>query len=1320
MRFFNSKNVKIFPCSNRGTYSSTAEYEASETLDSVFDLESRLASEYNFTNLSGIINNKKSYVISFEQLPYPITRNKDPNHNHNFNEKGVCSCGVLSSEHTHQFNANNICLNCGWEPDYLLKVVINGYYFEIITKKFPIFTVSSGTSLINDYKSILDSKLWITLQKTSLREADLQDNARHTYQLGSMFARSYTGTHEAEKAKDEQTVANSSNYYLSQHFEILESGSQQLAIPVSTIINGSIALNKLDFPANHVAGSIAKEYYCSAIGITSNGNSLEPWVGEGEEAPDGHFKVLLERESGETEADVVLCYLDLSDPANWLENLAAGKFLNSPDFLNRVEGPEELDVEKLFVTSIAPTQIMTETGPNSGSLDIQATTITSNSIDAATMDAAVIEANTIKATATLSAPEADLDEIVTDKASISALIVPSLESITLTGTEPATDDKSLKAEIDVLIDAADTLVKADLRGDLKLVAKTAENGLEADITLPEDVSITSIYGTTPCLATSIANWSEAAEGAWNPAIPTNLTITGLKKEISCLTEAGGEPNKINKILLSETELTPDGNKSIELAGQIKLEHLHASDKNRVSTLETIIGKTTFDSSTDTSIVAEIASLKDSLKNLDNVMNFIGVLSADELRTYTGKNTYSETKNIEVGDVVVVSAEGGFNYLGKRYEDGTEFICTEVLDTARSYEWEEPDATSENGTKTVTCDALSIWQEIGTCNITTGAINHILGEDTDDAREGSIKGRLCATEDGIDTLNEAIGIGDYSETENTILKRIKAIEDDLGEEADEGATGDSTIKGRLGSLETIVGAYESEDSIGDRLSSLEDLTSDTGEIMTAISDIVEDIGDTDTDGTVINRLGKIETAIGSNGTTDSILDRLATIEGILDGTGDTGDSGEGEVDSSITGRLTAVDSRLTAVETNIGNVAISNVVERISALEDNEIVKAATNLTLDDFKTSIEDAVIEDEDFISKVEGFIGTTVDGQATGKVIDFIETFAETANFKDRVRTEIGYEIATFAQTSEFTDTVDSRVDSQIASYVASDDFEAKVDTEIISNYVLDSTAAIEAIHAKASEQAQLYTLNDDDKAKINEKASAAAQSYTLTEDDGRIVNTKVQATIDTILDSYSIPETTFEEKLEPKVKTKLATYISDTYDLTPDDKEAVETKVVNYISNDYVFDTDEQIQSIIDGKATTAVNNAITAYTIAADNDKINGKVTEAYNTKIDQYTITSTDAAITNKVNSAFYNAVQNMKIVALAFNSNEVPVDPALIQPVVAVSGSYITLPTLTSNGKTFRGWHPNKDSTEAAKVEYAPQKNTLYYAIWEEAPETED
>jgi hypothetical protein len=1298
MRFFNSKNVKIFPCSNRGTYSSTVEYEASETLDSVFDLESRLASEYNFTNLSGIINNKKSYVISFEQLPYPITRSQDPTHSHSFDENGVCRCGVLSSGHTHQFNANNICSNCGWEPDYLLKVVINGYYFEIITKKFPIFTVSSGTSLINDYKSILESKLWITLQKTSLREADLHDNARHTYQLGSMFARSYTGTYEAEKANEENPPANSSNYYLSQHFEVLEAGKQP-TIPVSTIINGSIALNKLDFPANHVAGSIAKEYYCAAIGITSNDNSLEPWVGkEGEEAPDGHFKVLLERESGETEADVVLCCLDLSDPANWLENLAAGKFLNSPEFSNRVEGPEELDVEKLFVTSIAPTQIMTETGPNSGSLDIQATTITSNSIDAATMDAAVIEAGKIKATATLSAPEADLDEIVTDKASISALIVPSLECITLDkGTESTDDDKSLKAEIDDLIDAADTLVKADLRGDLKLVAKTTENGLEADITLPEDVSITSIYGTTACLATSIDNWSESAAGAWNPEIPTDLTLTGLKKEISCLTAAGGEPNKINKILLSENEITPDGNKAIELAGQIKLEHLHASDKNRVSTLETIIGKTTFDSSTDTSIVAEIANLKDSLKNLDNVMNFIGVISADELRTYTGKNTYSETKNIEVGDVVVVSAEGGFNYSEKRYEDGTEFICTGVSDNA------------------------STWQEIGTCNITTSAINHILGEDTDDAREGSIKGRLCATEDGIDTLNEAIGIGDYSETENTILKRIKAIEDGIGEDVDEGNTGDSTIKGRLGSLETIVGAYESEDSIGDRLSSLEDLTSDTGEIMTAISDILGDIGDaaTDTDGTIVDRLDSIEEAIGGNGTTESILDRLATIEGILDGTGDAGDSDEGEVDSSITGRLTAVDSRLTAVETNIGDVVISNVVERISALEDNEIVKAAANLTLDDFKTSIEDAVIEDEDFINKVEGFIGTTVDGQATGKVIDFIETFAETANFKDRVRTEIGYEIATFAQTSEFTDAVDSRVDSQIASYVASDDFEAKVDTEIVSNYVLDSTAAIEAIHAKASEQAQLYTLDDDDKAKINEKASAVAQSYTLTEDDEGTVNTKVQATIGTMLDSYSISETTFEEKLEPKVKTKLATYISDTYDLTADDKEAVETKVVTYISNDYVFDADEQIQPIIDGKATTAVNNAITAYTIAADNDTIGSKVTEAYNTKIDQYTIASTNTTITAKVNSAFYNAVQNMKIVALAFNSNEVPVDPALIKPVVAVSGSSVTLPTLTSDGKTFRGWHTDKDSAEAYFVVYAPQDNTIYYAIWGEAPETE-
>jgi hypothetical protein len=1330
MRFFNSKNVKIFPCSNRGNYSSTAAAEASGTLDNVFDLESRLASEYNFTHLPGAINklqNKKSYIISWEQLPYSNAGSKDPNHAHSYNDKGVCACGALRANHEHNFNANDRCLDCGWTPDYLLKLVLNGYYFEIITKRYPIFTVLNGPVYGHVNQDLLRCKLWITLQKNVLRQEDLYDNTRSTYQLGSMFARSYLDSYEAKAANPSGTTNNNitKRYYIAQTREVL-AGSTIPEIPVSTIPASSIALNFLDFPATTEETEVkTKEYYCAAIGITSPG-SLEPWVGTtaDEEAPPRHFKVRLERETGETESDVELYCLDLSDPANWLDNLAAGEFLYSPDFENRVDGPDNLAVKNIYVSKIAPTQTKSGTITENATLNIEATSITAGDIIASTVTTGAhrtgkLTAGDAKITLLSACPTANITDLT-----VSTVNLPAMSRVTLTGEPEESNPITLLNKVQSMIDEADDSVKNDLRGNLVLRAADTENGV-SEIKLASDINFTKLYGNTPCIAQAKENWSSADADAWQSDIPTGLTLTGLRQEISCLTQKGGEPNNLNYLYIGDKQLdtTSKGDDTLVVDLDQKLAITNLSDASRVSDLETLVGTSEFYA--DTTIVEDIANLKVQLKNLDNVMNFVDVILPAQLRTYTQATVYADKENraIEVGDVVIVSdgTDGGeFEYLGKTYKSGTEFICTKVPETPETWTSSVPEGETPEE-----IILKSIWQEIGTCNITTSAINNILGEDT---REGSIKGRLCAVEDGIDDINKAIGIGDYSETDDTILKRIKAIEDDLGEEADEGATGDSTIKGRLGSLETIVGEYESEDSIGDRLSSLEDLTSATGEIRTAISGIVEDIGDTDADGTVINRLGKIETAIGSSGTTESILDRLATIEGILDGTGDTGDSGEGEVDSSITGRLTAVDSRLTAVETNIGNVAISNVVERISTLEDNEIVKAAANLTLDDFKTSIEDAVIEDEDFIRKVEGFIGTTVDGQAEGKVIDFIETFAETDDFKTEVRTEIESEITTFASTSEFTDAVDSQVDSRIASYVESDDFKDKVDTEIVSNYVLDSEAAIEAIYAQASAQAQLYPLSTEDENAIKAKASAVAQSYTLTGDDEGAVNTKVQtkvqATIDAVLEGYSIPETTFEEKLEPKVKTKLATYISDTYDLTADDKKAVETKVVTYISNDYVFDTDEQIQSIIDGKATTAVNNAITAYTIAADNDKISGKVTEAYNTKIDQYTITSTDATITAKVNSAFYTAVQNMKIdmkiVALAFNSNEVPVDPALIQPVVAVSGSSITLPTLTSNGKIFRGWHPNKDSTEAYFVVYAPQENTLYYAIWEEAPETED
>ena len=1256
MRFFNSKNVKIFPCSNRGTYSSTVEYEASETLDSVFDLESRLASEYNFTNLSGIINNKKSYVISFEQLPYPITRSQDPAHSHSFNEKGVCSCGVLSSGHTHQFNTNNICLGCGWEPDYLLKVVINGYYFEIITKKFPIFTVSSGTRLINDYKSILDSKLWITLQKTSLREADLHDSTRHTYQLGSMFARSYTGTHEAEKAKDEQTVANSSNYYLSQHFEILEPGSQQLAIPVSTIINGSIALNILDFPADHVAGSIEKEYYCSAIGITSNGNSLEPWVGkENEEAPDGHFKVLLERESGETEADVVLCCLDLADPANWLENLAAGKFLNSPNFSDRVEGPEELEVGKLIATSISAP---------AANLDIRATTIISDSVNTATIEAGTIEAETIELTDTISAPAADLTKITADDARISKLIVPSLTRITLDlDTGSAADDRTLKAEIDTLIDRADKSVKNELRGDLVLRAADTENGV-SEIKLASDINFTDLYGTTPCLATSMANWSETAEGAWNPAIPTNLTLTGLKKEISCLTAAGGEPNKINTISLGETELTPDGDKHIDLAGKIKLEHLHTDDKNRVSTLEKIIGKTTFVESTDTSIVAEIADLKDSLKNLDNVMNFIGVISAEELRTYTGKNTYSETKNIEVGDVVVVSAEGGFNYLDKRYEDGTEFICTGVSDSA------------------------STWQEIGTCNLTTSSLKQLLGEDTGTTtRTGSIKERLCNVEDSLSDIKDET-------KEGTISYRIKTIEGVIGDNTD-------------------------EDSLQGRLSSLEDLISDTGEIGSAITTNTDTIGNSSKAGSIIYRLDGIETTLGTDTTAESVLGRLTLVENTLSGTGGGADGDdEGETGGSLPERVIALEDKVSDIEDVIDVIGTTanesgTLTGRLNALETNSIVAAAKDITLDDFKTSIEDdvkdAVLGDSNFIKMVDESISGSVAAQTPGKVVDFI------LNDYD------------FANDSDFTGAVAAKV-------------QTAAETELSSLSVAD----IEFPKNPADSNSEKIKIEDKvNEAFLSEVAEVNLDTLTFKpspEGDDLTIATAVSNAFDRQIKAVNLDTLTFEPSpgedaitiataVSNVVTTAVNTGVSNaTTSINNQINEVISNNITAIGANRALSDNENDT---VGANITTKINeeissdiSKITADRDLGDDQTVGTKITSKLNLQAkalaENYNITDNDEAmqiLSNKINGIFQ---QTLVLYAVAFNVNGM--DLPTPAPMAALADCTITLPTLTLEGYNFLGWSTTKSEDNVIQTSsYVVSESQILHAIWQEdVPETED
>lgn len=56
--YFSSKNVKIFPCANRGKFA---------TDNGSFDPESRVVSEHNFTRIPGILPGRDSYKISYTE-----------------------------------------------------------------------------------------------------------------------------------------------------------------------------------------------------------------------------------------------------------------------------------------------------------------------------------------------------------------------------------------------------------------------------------------------------------------------------------------------------------------------------------------------------------------------------------------------------------------------------------------------------------------------------------------------------------------------------------------------------------------------------------------------------------------------------------------------------------------------------------------------------------------------------------------------------------------------------------------------------------------------------------------------------------------------------------------------------------------------------------------------------------------------------------------------------------------------------------------------------------------------------------------------------
>jgi hypothetical protein len=64
MAYFLSRDIKVFPCTYRGVITEDLNTE-DKTDRQAFDPESRLVSEYNYTHLPGIVNDKKSYIVDY-------------------------------------------------------------------------------------------------------------------------------------------------------------------------------------------------------------------------------------------------------------------------------------------------------------------------------------------------------------------------------------------------------------------------------------------------------------------------------------------------------------------------------------------------------------------------------------------------------------------------------------------------------------------------------------------------------------------------------------------------------------------------------------------------------------------------------------------------------------------------------------------------------------------------------------------------------------------------------------------------------------------------------------------------------------------------------------------------------------------------------------------------------------------------------------------------------------------------------------------------------------------------------------------------------
>lgn len=136
--YLQSKYVKVFPCTYRGTYIVSND-ETAET--KTFDPEARLTTESNYTNIPGFHYPLNSYVVSFE--------------------------------------------------DDLLKCVIDGYYFELLLKNDndeSLFAVNTEGQLICTATSTPATKIrfYIGLKQIQLTPENTLEIERDTEVLSNL------------------------------------------------------------------------------------------------------------------------------------------------------------------------------------------------------------------------------------------------------------------------------------------------------------------------------------------------------------------------------------------------------------------------------------------------------------------------------------------------------------------------------------------------------------------------------------------------------------------------------------------------------------------------------------------------------------------------------------------------------------------------------------------------------------------------------------------------------------------------------------------------------------------------------------------------------------------------------------------------------------------------------------------------------------------------------------------------------------------------------------------------------------------------------